>query len=119
MSKYVSRVVCMRNGARVMNVKNFKKGEVVFREIVKTMDGPDTVDVSPDHTFSIDHVITKATPKIDWSEVENENWSFQLDGGGTMEYSGVALLKEGEMTVDFEKETVVTVSFHAKSRTIR
>lgn len=119
MSKYVSRVVCMRNGSRVRDVKNYKKDPVRYREPVDTMDDSDTVEVAKRHTFSIDHVVTKATTKIDWSEVVDENWSFDLQGGSRIEYTGVSCLEEGEITVDFEKETVQTVTFHAKTRNIR
>lgn len=119
MSRYVSRVVGMRNGSRIVDIKNFKKDAVEYRKSVTTMGGTDTVEVAGDHVFSFDHVLTKVNPKIDWSEVENENWAFELNGGSRIEYTGVDCLTEGDITVDNEKETIQTITMHAKTRTIR
>jgi len=118
--KGVSRIVAaMRNGAKVENLKNFKKDLLNYRQGFSYMGGTGTFEVSKLHTFSIDLVINKNTPTIDWSDIEDENWSFELNGGTRLEYTGVDCLTEGEMTVDFEKETVITITFQAEDRSIR
>jgi hypothetical protein len=118
--KGVSRITAaMRNGSKVENLKSFKKDPINYRQGFSYMGGTGTFEVSKKHTFSVDVVIDKNTPKIDWSEVENENWSFELNGGSRVEYTGVDCLTEGEMIVDFEKETVMTLTFQAEGRSIR
>jgi hypothetical protein len=117
--KFVSRCRVMRNGKRVLNMKNFKMGEDVYRAAISTMDGQGTVDVPKKPAFTLDYVIPRESAKLDWSDVSDETWVVELDGGRRVIFSGVDSIKRGEITMDSEKETVFSVEFSAESQTIQ
>lgn len=117
--KFVSRCRVMRNGKRVLNMKNFKMGEDVYRAQLQTMDGPGTVDVPKKPSFSLDYAIPRDNAKLDWSDVSDETWVVELDGGRRVIFSGVDSISRGEITMDSEKETVFTVNFSSESQTIQ
>ncbi len=119
MSKFVSRSIVLRNGNKVPNLKSFEKDAVKFAGTFKSMDGGGTFDTNPEHLFTINQVIAKVGAKLDWSDVQEENWSVELVGGNRYEYSGVDFLEEGKITVDGENEVVLPLLFKAQSRTIR
>ena len=117
--KYVSRARVTRNGKRVEHLKNFKMGEAVYRGEVPTMDGGGTSDITKRRRFSLDYAMPKTDPKLDWSDVDDENWVIDLEGGRQVIYTGVDCLKRGEFTIDGENESVFTVDFWADSEVIK
>jgi hypothetical protein len=117
--KFVARCRVMRNGKRVLDMKNFKWGEEVYRTSIMTMDGPGSVDLPDKPAFSLDYVLPRENAKISWKDVENETWVIELDGGRRGIFSGVDSIKRGEMSMDGEKETVITFDFAATSVTIQ
>jgi hypothetical protein len=119
MSKYVSRAVAMRNGSRVPDIKSVVLDEVVFRGETMTMDGPGTFEVGKKYTFSFDQVIRKGASHTDWESASGENWSFELNGGTRVDYVNCDCISEGEIKMDFEKETVQTIKFHGELRSFR
>ena len=116
--KYVSRAVVIRNGKRQSDLKNFKVGELAYRGEVDTMDGSGSTGKAKKHRFSFDYAIPKTAAKLDWSDVEDETWIIELDGGRRITFSGVDCLTRGEFITDAEKETVMPLSFIALSEDI-
>lgn len=112
-TKYVSRARVTRNGQKVQHMKNFKFGEALYATEVETMDGGGTVDNPRRHRFSLDYAIPKNSPKLDWSDVRDEDWTVELEGGKKAIYTGVDCLSRGEFTVDAQKESVMTLNFYA------
>jgi hypothetical protein len=117
--KYVSRCRVMRNGKRVKNLKNFKMGEAVYRAPVQTFDGQGTVDVPRKPSFTFDYALPSTDATLDWSDVSDETWVVELDGGKRAIFSGVDCIKRGEVTMDMEKEVVFTIEFSAETETIQ
>ena len=117
--KYVSRCRVMRNGAKVLDLKNFKWAETVYRAKIMTMDGPGTVELPDGPSFTIDQVLPKENAKLNWRDVADETWVVELQEGNRLIFTGVDCLKRGEMTIDGEKESVSTLDFAATSVTIQ
>jgi hypothetical protein len=117
MVKYVSRVIVMRNGSRIRDFKNYKKGAVTHATPVQLMDSVGVVDNPPQYPFSIDYVIPQVGAKQDWTDVEGETWTVQgKTGGPKTTYTGVKFLSEGDSDADGQKEMVMTLSFIAEDR---
>jgi hypothetical protein len=106
----------MLNGSKIEHLKNFKPGEEVFREEVDLMEGSGTVDKGTKYKFSFDYAIPKIGPKLNWRDIEDATFTVELDGGSRLTYSGVDCLSQGEMTIDGEKEAVMTITFIAGSK---
>jgi len=116
--KMVNHAGLMLNGARVGNLKSFKKDEVEHRAEVDMMDGCGSVERTKKHKFSFDYVIPAEGAKLDWDKVEDATLTVELTGGRRLTYSGVDLLTEGEFTTDGDGEAVMTLSFIAAARNI-
>lgn len=117
--KYVSRVKVFRQGQRVKHLKNYKANEVAYRAEVATLDGYGTADVTKKIGFTIDYAIPRGEPaKLDWSDVVDEDWVVELEGGRRVNYGGVDCLNRGEYTTDGEKETAFTLTFLAETEVI-
>lgn len=117
--KYVSRARVSRNGQKVQHLKNMKFGEDKYATEVETMDGGGTVDNPKRHRFSLDYALPKTGAKLDWSDVRDEDWTVDLDGGLKAIYTGVDCMSRGEITVDGEKEAVTTLEFYAETLVIK
>jgi hypothetical protein len=117
--KYVSRVRVMRNGNRIQDMKQFKSDTIEYRAEVDTMDGSGTVEKNKKVKFSLDYAIPKVNAKLDWSDVVDETWTIELEGGRRVTYTGVDILSKGETTYDSQKEAVFTLSFIAESEVIQ
>lgn len=107
----VSRCVILDSGKKIQHIKNFKWNSRKYAEQIKHMDGIMVVDTIPDQTFSIDHVVPKSNPVLDHSDVKDKTYSVVLNGGKRVTFTGVDALEDGEVTVDFEKETVIPVIY--------
>jgi len=114
--KYVARCIVMRNGARVDDLKNFKILEDVYREEVDLMTGSGSVDRARKYKFSLDYAPPKNGAILDWSNVEDETFIVELEGGRRLVYSGVDSLSVGELTLDGQQEAVMTVTFIAAGK---
>jgi hypothetical protein len=114
--KYVSRCFVIRNGTKLEHIKNYKSGEQVYRNEVDLMSGSGSVDIAGKYKFSFDYAIPKVNPKTDWSDVEDDTFIIEYEGGHRVTYSGVDCLSVGEATIDGQSEAVMTISFIAKSR---
>lgn len=107
----VSRCMVLDSGKRIPYIKSFKWNGRKFAEQIKYMDGIMVVDTIPDQMFSIDHVISKANPVLDHSDVKDKTYSVVLNGGKRLTFTGVDALEDGDVTVDFEKESVIPVTY--------
>ncbi|MCL2219331.1 MAG: hypothetical protein FWC23_05385 [Chitinispirillia bacterium] len=111
--KYVSRNTVLRNGTKLEDMKSFKMGEKTHRTEVELMDGTGTVDTVSPYKFSIDYAIPKTGAKLDWSDVVDDTFIIELDGGKRVTYSGVDCLSQGEATMDGAQEAVIPLEFIA------
>jgi hypothetical protein len=116
--KYVSRCHVLANGQRLQHLKNFKWSDRKYREQIKTMDGVGTVDTIPDQTFALDYVIPTASPKLDWSNILDYSFVVLLKSGQRVVFTGVDAMSDGEMALDGEKESVMTIMFGYQDATI-
>lgn len=116
--KFVSRCIVLRNGSRVSNMKNFKFGAITYRGETETNDGGGTYNKPRVYKFSLDYAIPKDSPKLDWSDIEDEDWTIELEGGKRVNYTGVDCLDRGEISIDQEKESVMTINFRAQTESI-
>lgn len=108
----------MRNGTKLEDMKSFKMGEKTHRTEVELMDGVGTVDAASGDKFSLDYAIPKTSAKLDWSDVVDETWIVELDGGGRVVYSGVDCLSQGEVTIDGQQESVIPLEFIAARKDV-
>jgi hypothetical protein len=118
-TKYVNRCIVKRNGTSVQHMKNFKMGAAAYRAQLSTSSGQGTVGVQKKSGFSLDYAIPRSNAKLDWSDVIDETWVVELDGGRRAIYTGVDALERGEVTFDWEKESVITIPFAAATETIQ
>jgi hypothetical protein len=61
----------------------------------------------------------KINPKLDWSDVRDEDWTVDLEGGKQAIYTGVDCLSRSEFTTDGDKESVFTIMFRADTEVIK
>lgn len=116
--KYVSRARVTRNGQKIQHMKSFRRREYSYAAEVETMDGGGSVDLPKRPGFSLDYALPKTNPKLDWSDVRDEDWTVELDGGKRIIYTGVDCVSMGEVTIDGEKESVATLTFIAATEVI-
>lgn len=111
MKRYVSRCYVLQNGKKIPHLKNFKWNARKYAEMFKHMDGVGFVDTIPDNTFSFDYVIPATAPTLDWSDIDGDTFIVLLKGGQRITFSGVKSMEDGELTIDGEKESVMTILF--------
>jgi len=116
MAQYVSRVDVALNGEKMDDMKNFKEHELDPRDQVNLMNKTGFVNKTVRHQFSLDYVIPVGT-RFDFASVQDATALISAQDGGTINYSGVRVLKIGEASYDGEKEVVQTITFGAESRT--
>lgn len=113
--QYVTRVDVAIDGQKISDMKNFKEGEISSRDQVNLMSKTGFVKKLVRHGFSLDYVIPTGV-RFDFNAVENATALIALEDGGTINYSGVCVLKVGEAAYDGEKEVVQTITFGAEAR---
>lgn len=111
--KYANRARVTRNGQKVPHMKHFTRREAVYSSEVETMEGGGTVEKPKRPGFSIGYVLPKTNPKLDWSDVKDEDWVVEIQGGKRVIYTGVDCLSMGEFNLDGDGESVATLTFYA------
>jgi hypothetical protein len=99
-------------------MKSFKHDPIDYRAEVDTMEGSGTVERNKKYKFSLDYAVPKTNAKLNWSDVSNETWTIELEGGTRVTYTGVDSLSRGEIAMDAQKEAVTTISFIADTEVI-
>lgn len=118
-TKYVKRCRVTRNGQTVPHLKNYENGEQEYASDIKLMDGDGSSESVKRVRFSIDYAIPQAGAKLDWSDVKDETWTVELQGGQRITYTGVDCLKRGAFKTDMDNEAVFTLSFIATTESTK
>ncbi len=118
MGQLVSRCDFVLNGEKIDSFKNFKKMATTYRKQVELMNSTGFCKVTPRHKFSVDYVIPAANRR-DFSGTEKATAMAAYEDGGTLNYTGVCFLEEGEEATDGDKEVIVTLTFGAEDLIIK
>lgn len=118
-TKYVKRSRVTRNGQTVQHLKNYENGEQEYASEVKLMDGDGSSESVKRFRFLIDYAIPQIGAKLDWSDVRDETWTVELQGGQRITYTGVDCLKCSAFKTDMDNEAVITLSFIATTMSMK
>ena len=115
-TKFVSRSRVTRNGKKVTDLKDYTEDDIELRGVSTTMDSSGTFGKNKKYGFKINQVVAKTGAKHDWSDIVDETWIVELDGGHRCIFTGVDCITQGGIKTDGESESVRTLTLFASGK---
>jgi len=115
--EYVSQVLLTANGVKVDDFKQVTEREVEYYKQVNLMKKTGHMKMTPRYGVTVDYVVPKTGTRVDWKNIVNGTMVVADDGSTHRRtYSGVYVLKVGEIKTDGENERVQTIELGAEDR---
>lgn len=116
MSEYVSRVLLDINGQSIEDFKSVTEPEVEHNKQVNLMNKTGHMKVTPRYGVQVEYVVPETETEFDFDSVEDGRLSIEKMNGKRRTYTGVYILKVGEVKYDGENEATRTIEFGAEGR---
>jgi hypothetical protein len=114
--EYVSRVLLDINGQGIDDFKSVTEKEVEINKAVNLMNKTGFIGVTPRYGVEVDYVLPESETPFDFGSVKDGRLSIEFMNGKRVTYSGLYVLKIGDLAIDGEKEATKKVTFGAVKR---
>ena len=115
MSEYASVITLAVNGQTIEDFKSAQEKEIEINKAVNLMNKTGVMSMTPRYGIEVEYVVPK-TGHFDWREVKDGTLVISVEGGQTITYSGVSVLKIGQAKYDGENEVTQTIDLVATGR---
>lgn len=115
--EYVSKVTLEVNGQSIEDFKSVDEKARELRKEVKLMNRRGVVKVTPEHKVDVEYVMPADRPEFKWEDVDDGTLTLAFETGKRITFSGVYVLKIGDLKMDGEKEATRTIELVAMGRT--
>ncbi len=113
--EYLSRIDLEVDGKSIDDFDGFTEDEVEHHRPVNLMKITGFTKVTQRYGCKVSYVIP-ASGEFDWSNVEDGRLTIEFENGKRITFTGVYLIKIGEMTVDGEKAATRSIELGASGR---
>jgi hypothetical protein len=114
--EYVSRVLLDINGQSIDDFKSVTEKEVEINKAVNLMNKTGYIGVTPRYGVEVDYVLPESGDAFDFGTVKDGRLSIQFMNGKRVSYTGLYVLKIGDLAIDGEKEATKKITFGAVGR---
>lgn len=115
MSEYIIRCTLDVDGQSVTDFKAVTIKETELHKPVNLMHKTGFAGVTPRHGVTVDYVVPQTDPEFPWEGVKDGRLTVEFENGRKKTFTGVYILKVGDMKVDGENETVRSIELGATS----
>lgn len=115
--EYVSQVLLTANGKKIDDFKKVTEREVEYYKQVNLMKKTGHVKMTPRYGVTVEYVVPSSGTRVDWKGIKNGTLIVADDDSSHRRtYTGVYVLKVGEIVSDGENERVQTIELGAEDR---
>lgn len=114
--EYVSRILLDVNGQSIEDFKSVTEKEVEHHKEVKLMNKTGFMAVKQRYGVSVEYVVPETNPEFNWSGVKDGRLSIEFMNGKRITYTGVYVLKVGDVKIDGENEATKNIDLGAANR---
>lgn len=114
--EYVSRVLLDINGQSIEDFKTVTEKEVEINKAVNLMNKTGFINVTPRYGVEVDYIVPETGTWFDFSTVKDGRLSIEFMNGKRVTYTGLYVLKIGDLAIDGEKEATKKITFGAGGR---
>lgn len=122
MEEYLSSVILgIGNGdnyVEISDIMSVTEIEAEYGRELKLMSGAHTVGVRPSYKLEIEYVRPKLHPYNNFSKLAKAVLTLYYENGSTTIYSGVSILKMGNIKYDGENAAVQIITVHANKKVL-
>ncbi len=111
--EYLSRVILDVNGLIIEDFKSVAVKEREYHKPVNLMNKTGFMATMPRHLIDVDYVVPATEEPFDWAALKDGRLSLEYPNGSRETFTGVYILKVGEMKADGENETVQSIELGA------